>query len=385
MPKAPDEEEHAPDSESDTEDEGDSPGADENVEVKIDEVKLGLLVPEQLRVPPEFKNRMLVHLRKLKFRQFKPLQLEALYAHLDLKRDVLLSTATSGGKSLAFIISQSDTDKVVLIVSPLRALMEDQIHKLDVEFNMKGKSLMTMSGELSADERLSVQTGRVKFIFAAPEAILCIRSFLETLVRDSLLQMIVFDEVHCISLWGHTFRTAYLDCDAFRKSQLLRSIPQLLLSATVTSAVIRDLATILLLPDGFCFLKGDMNHPGHFYSFKPFTSNDVDLAPIMQSAIDAKGADPVVVFVDSKREAMDLWVWARDRFPEHADRCGVSHSLRSADDRAITGRLFSNGDLDVVICTSVMEMGIDNPRLTRVICKGAVQSIEAIQQRVDMH
>jgi hypothetical protein len=69
-----------------------------------------------------------------------------------------------------------------------------------------------------------------------------------------------------------------------------------------------------------------------------------------------RGADPVVVFVDSKREAMDLWVWARDRFPEHADRCGVSHSLRSADDRAITGRLFSNGDLDVVICTSVMEM-----------------------------
>jgi hypothetical protein len=63
MPKAPDEEEHAPDSESDTEDEGDSPGADEKVEVKIDEVKLGLLVPEQLRVPPEFKNRMLVHLR----------------------------------------------------------------------------------------------------------------------------------------------------------------------------------------------------------------------------------------------------------------------------------------------------------------------------------
>jgi superfamily II DNA helicase RecQ len=102
--------------------------------------------------------------------------------------------------------------------------------------------------------------------------------------------MIVFDEVHCISLWGHTFRTAYLDCDAFRKSQLLRSIPQLLLSATVTSAVIRDLATILLLPDGFCFLKGDMNHHGHFYSFKPFTSNDVDLAPIMQSAIDAKYA-----------------------------------------------------------------------------------------------
>ena len=74
----------------------------------------------------------------MKFRQFKPLQLEALYAHLDLKRDVL-STATSGGKSLAFIISQSDTDKVVLIVSPLRALMEDQIHELDVATNVAEK------------------------------------------------------------------------------------------------------------------------------------------------------------------------------------------------------------------------------------------------------
>ena len=67
MPKAPDEEEHAPDlvfgSESDTEDEEDNPGADEKVEVTIDEVKRELLVPEQLRVPPEFKNRMLVHLR----------------------------------------------------------------------------------------------------------------------------------------------------------------------------------------------------------------------------------------------------------------------------------------------------------------------------------
>ena len=297
---------------------------------------------------------------------FLPLQ-EEIIDNVLARRDSLVLMPTGGGKSLCYQLPALVFSGTTLVVSPLIALMKDQVDDL----NANGIPARFINSSLSASEIRQVQThvqqGRVKILYLAPER-LALPGFLRFL-QSLELSLIAIDEAHCISEWGHQFRPDYRNLRQLR--QEFPSVPVVSLTATATERVRQDIIDQLDLQRGQVFLSS-FNRANLSYSVRPKSESWNTLLSLLRQGQHT----PAIIYCFSRREteslANDLSVEGLSARAYHA---GLDPAVRRK-----TQEDFVRDRVPIIVATIAFGMGIDKPDIRLVVHYSLPKSLEGYYQ-----
>jgi DNA topoisomerase-3 len=283
-------------------------------------------------------------------------------------KDVLLVMPTGSGKSLCYQLPGIVRGGTTLVISPLIALMEDQVAKLK-ERGFKVERIH--SGRDAASSRqvcLDYLNGSLQFLFIAPER-LRLSGFPEMLAKRKPT-LVAVDEAHCISQWGHDFRPDYRRLGEHLPN--LRPAPVIAMTATATPLVQNDIAEQLGLPQMTRFIHG--------FRRVNLAIEAVEVGPSQRAAMTAELlADekrrPAIVYTPTRKQATSLAAEFAGEFPTAAYHAGLNADLR----RRVQEQ-FLAGKVEVMVATIAFGMGIDKPDVRTVIHTALPGSLEAYYQ-----
>ncbi len=300
------------------------------------------------------------------FDTLRPLQSEAIVAAL-ASRDALVVLPTGGGKSLCYQVPPLVAGELTVVVSPLIALMKDQVDGLV----LNGYPAAAVHSGCSQDEldRASamVADGSLRLLFVAPERLLSVR--FDNLLAGMAVARFAIDEAHCISHWGHDFRPEYRQLATLRQRYPNASIQAF--TATATPRVRDDIVRQLSLRDPAVHV-GVFDRANLVYRVLPRVARDDQIAEILSRHQD----DGAIVYCISRKDTESIAEALRarqiDARPYHA---GLSH-----DKRRRVQENFINERLPVVVATVAFGMGIDRSNVRCIIHAALPKSVEAYQQ-----
>jgi len=286
-------------------------------------------------------------------------------------QDALGILPTGGGKSLCYQLPALFFPHAVVVVSPLISLMKDQQDKLEERAIPVAKLDSTLSAQDERDTVDEIREGEPELIYLTPER-------LETedclaMLRRTGVSLMVVDEAHCVSQWGHDFRPAYL---AIREAaRRLGRPPLLALTATAAPAVADDILRQLDMP-GAKVVNAGTYRENLIYEVRR-TVNEADkderLMELMRSG---PRAGPGLVYVATVREAVALY----GRLKQAGLAVGLYHGRMSAKDRHRTQQDFMDDRYRLVVATKAFGLGIDKPNLRLVIHYQLPDSLESYVQ-----
>ncbi len=295
---------------------------------------------------------------------FRPKQQEIVDAALE-GRDVLAILPTGGGKSVCFQVPAMMRDGIALVVTPLIALMKDQVQNL----NDRGiKALCINAGMGRREVELTLNNaayGDFKFLYVSPERLgtRLFRDYLQAME----ISFIVVDEAHCISQWGYDFRPDYLEIGMIRE---LVDAPVIALTATATPQVADDIMEKLNFGDK-CLIKSGFERPNLSYVVRKCEDKYGQLLNICGN-VTGTG----IVYVRSRRKAEELASFLTSN--------GMSSSFYHAglgqDTRTDRQEQWKTGRIRIMVCTNAFGMGIDKPDVRFVIHFDVPDSPEAYFQ-----
>ena len=297
---------------------------------------------------------------------FWPLQ-EEIISHVLNRGDGLALMPTGGGKSLCYQLPALIFSGVTLVVSPLIALMKDQVDAL----NANGIPARFINSSLSGGEIEQVQRevrgGVVKLLYVAPERLPGpgFRRFL----MDLDLSLIAVDEAHCISEWGHEFRPDYRNLVDLRRD--FPSVPVIALTATATERVRDDIIGQLELQNGRVF-RSSFNRSNLTYSVKPKADSWDELG----SSLEKHQGQPTIIYCFSRQETEDL---AR-RLNGTGFSAAPYHAGLDPATRRRTQDDFIRDRIPIIVATIAFGMGIDKPDVRLVVHYGMPKSVEGYYQ-----
>jgi ATP-dependent DNA helicase RecQ len=300
---------------------------------------------------------------------FRPWQREAMDAVI-ARRDSLVVLPTGGGKSLCFQAPALLGDGLALVVSPLIALMKDQVDTLVGN----GIAAACYHSGLSSEARDEVSAGiaarRYRLLYVAPERLVGEgRHGLFSLIGRQPVRFVAVDEAHCISQWGHDFRPEYRQLADLR--QRWPDISLHAFTATATGRVRRDIVAQLALKDPI-EIVGSFDRPNLLYRVLP----RANLRKQLQEILARHGGEAGIVYCQSRREVDALAEW----LTENGVRARPYHAGMADIDRHRNQDAFLNEEADVVVATVAFGMGIDRSDVRFVVHAGAPQSLEHYQQ-----
>ena len=294
-------------------------------------------------------------------------------------RDVLVTLPTGAGKSLLYQLPAVATPGLTLVVSPLIALMKDQVDALQA----KGVRAAAVHSNVSASEREQHLTaaiaGELDLLYMTPERFRSPR--FQALEAQLPLARLAIDEAHCISQWGHDFRPDYSQLGAYRarlQAALGRRVPTLALTATATPAVADDIVRALALEDPVIERAG-IERPELFLGFHPIDVADEKL-PHLAARIAALGG-PGIVYSTLIRDLEAL----HDELARRGIASLVYHGKLSARERRAMQERFMASSADepaVVLATNAFGMGVDKPDIRFVLHAQVPRTVEAWTQEV---
>ncbi len=306
-------------------------------------------------------------------------QREAIDALTNGPCQVLVVAPTGGGKSMCYQQPAVDLDGVALVITPLVALMADQVAGLTA----RGIPATYLASNLTPDENRRraerALAGDFKLLYIAPERLSSGR-FVDDVLTQLPLSLLAVDEAHCISHWGHDFRPDYLQLGDL--IQRLRPPRLLACTATATPAVRREIVERLHMPDAHQVLRG-------------FARDNLELSVEEVSGPKKKeeriiaevkrvlgkpggGAGTAIVYTSRRRDAEDV----AEALRAHRWRAEHYHAGMDGPDRNAVQERFQAGALDVVAATNAFGMGIDRADMRLVVHHALTESVEAYYQEV---
>lgn len=297
---------------------------------------------------------------------FRPMQKEIIDAALS-GRDVLALLPTGGGKSVCFQVPALMRDGLALVVTPLIALMKDQVQNL----SERGvKAIAVYAGMSRKDVDLALNNaayGDCKFLYVSPERLntMLFQSYIDILP----INFIVVDEAHCISQWGYDFRPDYLQIGELRKRV---DAPVIALTATATPEVAQDIMDRLSVNGkGFTLLKSGFERPNLSYIVRKVEDKYGQLLAICNGV---KGSG--IVYMRNRAKCEEVASFLKGN--------GVSASFYHAGleslTRASRQQAWKEGTTRVMVCTNAFGMGIDKPDVRFVVHMDLPDSPEAYFQ-----
>jgi len=311
--------------------------------------------------------------------EFRPQQEEAVQTTLE-GRDVLVVMPTGAGKSLCFQLPAALSEGVTLVVSPLIALMRDQVDALNrrPEFARLGCGCLTSLQSLDEQNDLlrDLRAGRLKLLYIAPERFRS-GAFMDALKSVKIARFVV-DEAHCISEWGHDFRPDYLSLREVVET--LGNPPLLAATATATKRVQQSIVANLGMRDPLV-LVGGFNRPNlHFSVHRCKSENEredklVRALPKL-SALGGSG----LVYVATRKQCEQVFEAVDAALAPLGQRAGMYHAGLDADLRNQMQREWLEGERQVLVATNAFGMGIDKPDVRFVVHCACPDSLESYYQ-----
>ena len=300
------------------------------------------------------------------YESFRPLQAEIIDNVL-ARQDTLILMPTGGGKSLCYQLPALLLEGSTLVISPLIALMKDQVDAL----NATGMTAAYINSSLSSPEVLRVQAqvrqGNVKLLYVAPER-LALPGF-QRFLRELNLSLIAIDEAHCISEWGHEFRPDYRNLRQLRQD--FPWTPVIALTATATERVRQDIIDQLALQRGKTFLSS-FNRENLRYSVLPKQKSWEQLIALLDNHRDHS----TIIYCLSRQETEDIAVGLRER----GYRARAYHAGLDNETRRLTQEDFVRDRVPIIVATIAFGMGIDKPDVRLVVHHSLPKSIEGYYQ-----
>ena len=300
------------------------------------------------------------------FDTLRPLQAEALTAAL-AGRDSVVVMPTGGGKSLCYQLPPLEGDTTDIVISPLVALMKDQVDSLEAIGYPAAALYAGMEQEERQRIRDRLMAGELRLLFAAPERLVN-TGLLDLLARVGVKRFAI-DEAHCISHWGHDFRPEYRQLAMLRERFPAASFHAF--TATATPRVRKDIAAPLHLRDPEV-LVGIFDRPNLVYRVVPRTDRIGQTLEILGR----HRGEASIVYCLSRRETEDL----ASRLAAEGILARPYHAGLDAATRHATQEAFARETIDVVVATVAFGMGIDRSNVRLVLHTSLPKSLEAYQQ-----
>ncbi|MGZ3944043.1 MAG: RecQ family ATP-dependent DNA helicase [Mucilaginibacter sp.] len=296
---------------------------------------------------------------------FRPMQEEIIRSVLT-GHDTLALLPTGGGKSVCFQIPALAKEGICIVISPLIALMKDQVETLKAK-GINAVSIVSGMGKREIDIALdNCIYGPVKFLYLSPERLL------SELVRERIkymnVNLIAVDEAHCISQWGYDFRPPYLHIADIR--ELHPDVPVLALTATATAEVREDIQQKLLFKNPVVFQK---SFERKNISYVVQHSED-KFRKLLDIANGVKGSG--IVYVRSRKETAEI----AKLYTDNGIRADFYHAGLATDVRSAKQESWKNNRTQIIVATNAFGMGIDKPDVRFVIHKDMPESLEAYYQ-----
>jgi ATP-dependent DNA helicase RecQ len=299
------------------------------------------------------------------YENFRELQEEIITSVCE-GNDTLALMPTGGGKSLTFQIPSLAMDGLCLVITPLVALMKDQVSNLK-KTGIRAAAIY--SGMTRQEIILTLDNchyGDFKFLYISPER-LATQLFRERIINMDV-NLIAVDEAHCISQWGYDFRPSYLNISDVRV--LLPDVPILALTATATPAVVEDIQTKLRFKTKNVFVKS-FERKNLAYVVRQTEDKDKELLHILE-----KTPGSAVVYVSSRKDAREIASFLK--------KSGISsdyfHAGLTNESKDLKQRAWKNGECRVIVATNAFGMGIDKADVRVVVHMSIPDSIEAYFQ-----
>ena len=304
------------------------------------------------------------------FSQFKGLQEQVIRSIL-AKKNTFVIMPTGGGKSLCYQLPALIQEGTAIVVSPLIALMKNQVDALRSLSSESGVAHV-LNSSLTKTEitqvKKDISSGLTKLLYVAPESLT--KEEYVTFLKSVPLSFVAIDEAHCISEWGHDFRPEYRNLRHIIRQ--LGDVPVIGLTATATPKVQEDILKNLEMVDAQVF-KSSFNRPNLYYEVRPKTKTIE--ADIIRFIRQHKGKSGIIYCLSRKKVeeiAQLLQVNGINSVPYHA---GLD-----AKTRAKHQDMFLMEDVDVVVATIAFGMGIDKPDVRFVIHHDIPKSLESYYQ-----
>ena len=298
--------------------------------------------------------------------RFRPLQ-EEVISNVLAKQDSLVIMPTGGGKSLCYQLPALRLDGVTLVVSPLIALMKDQVDGLKAI----GVRAEFLNSSLTFEEMSRVRgealRGELKILYVSPER-LAIDSF-RTFLSQLSVSLVAVDEAHCISEWGHDFRPDYRQLGGLRRS--MSDVPFIALTATATPRVRDDIVNQLGLKNPNRFVAS-FNRENLNYEVRTKRNAFSQLVEMLEN----RRGQSVIIYCYSRKETEEIAV----DLDQMGFRARAYHAGMDAEARRRTQEGFISGEFPVVVATIAFGMGIDKPDVRLVVHHSMPKSLEGYYQ-----
>ncbi len=286
-------------------------------------------------------------------------------------RDCIAVMPTGAGKSLTYQIPARILGGTTLVVSPLIALMKDQVDAL-AEWGIRATFINTSLDPEERRERVAaLRAGRYELVYAAPEGI---EASLHEVLVSCDIRLVAVDEAHCISQWGNDFRPAYRNLSGLKAR--FGGVPVLALTATATDEVVADIGTQLGMAAPRRF-RGSCFRPNlRLHVYKKGGGLDTRSA-ILRLIREREDQSGIVYCLSRKSVAATA-----DYLRSHGVRALPYHAGMDAAERSRAQEAFRRDDIDVVVATVAFGMGIDKPNIRYVIHRDMPKNMEGYYQEI---
>ncbi|WP_343707464.1 ATP-dependent DNA helicase RecQ [Flavobacterium sp.] len=304
-------------------------------------------------------------LKYWKHDSFRPLQKEIIDSVLE-GRDTFAVLPTGGGKSICFQVPAMMKEGICLVISPLIALMKDQVMNLQ----KREIKAIALTGGIHTEELIDLldncQYGNYKFLYLSPERLQS--DWILERIKNLPINLIAVDEAHCVSQWGHDFRPAYLKISELKK--YFPKIPFLALTATATPRVIEDIRTQL-----------ELKNPRHFQqSFErkniAYMVFEVEDKLYRTEQILKKNPQPSIIYVRNRKACLNM----SSQLQSLGFTATYYHGGLSSKEKDKNMQLWMSEQAQVIVATNAFGMGIDKDNVKTVIHTQLPENLENYYQ-----